>query len=177
MSTYLHGYACVQWCRPFQSSSRLAWDSQTVPPKNLHFPVVAECCPTGSAQRQPPDCALLRPRRHTGRPHVHVVLARCCQSGPKFHRWEWGCCHQAPPVRRCRWTASYGWHTVWGSGPFRGCRQWCLHRVVDRGALRWGCWSLTGRGKGHGAHGYRSHSSGVSPTPQVRVDGGWRDER
>lgn len=110
--TYLHGYVCVQWSRLFQSWSRLVLGSQTVPPKNLHFLIVAECSLTGSEQRQPLDCAPPRPRRHTGRLHVHVVLARCCQSGLRVHHWEWGCCRLAPPVHRCQWTARFGGHTV-----------------------------------------------------------------
>lgn len=172
--TYLHCYVCVQWSRPFQSWSRLVLGSQTVPPKNLHFLIVAECSLTGSGQRQPLGCAQLQHLRHTGTPHVHVVLAHCCQSG--VHHWEWGYCRPGPLVHPYQLTARYGGHTVWGSGPFQGCRQGCLHRVFDREVLRWGCWSLTGRGKGHGAHGYRSHSSGVSPT-QVRVDGWWQLKR
>jgi len=136
--TYLHSYVCFQWSRPFQAWSRLVSGTQTVPPKILHFPIVAECCPTGSGQHRPRGCA--RPRRRpTGRPHVHVALARCCQSGLRVHRWQWGCCRSAPPAHRCRWTARYGGHTVWGSGPFRACRRGCLHRFFDRVFLRWGC--------------------------------------
>lgn len=136
--TYLHNYVCVQWSRPFQSWSILVLGSQTVPPKILHFLTVVEYSPTDSGQLQPPDCSRLRLRRHTGRPHVHVVSARCCQSEPRVHRWEWGCFRPAPPARPCRWTARYGGHTVWGSGPFLGCRQGCRHRVCDRGVQRWG---------------------------------------
>lgn len=136
---YLRCYVCVQWSRPFQSWSRLVLGSQTVPPKNLHFQIAVECSLTASGQRQPPDCARPRLRRRTGRPHVHEVLAHCCQSGLRVHRWGWGCCRPAPPARTCRWTARYGGHTVWGSGPFRGYRQGCLHRVFDRGVPRWGC--------------------------------------
>lgn len=143
MFTYLHGCACVPWSRPFRSWSTLVSDNQTVPPGNLHFPTAAECSPTGSGRRRPRGCARPRPRRrrcrHTGRPHVPVVSARCCQSGPRVHRWGWGCFRRAPPVRRCRWTARCGGHTAWGSGPSRGCRRGCRHRAVDRGVLRWGC--------------------------------------
>lgn len=175
--TYLHYYVCVQWNRPFRSWSKLVLSSQTVPPKNLRFLIAAECSLTGYEQRQPLGCAQPQLHRRTGRPHVHVVLAHCCQSALRVHHWEWGCCPPAPPVRLCQWIARYVGHTVWGSGPFRGYRQGCLHRAVDRGVQRWGCWSLTGRGKGHGAHGYRSHSSGASPTQQVRVDEQWSDEK
>lgn len=129
--TYLHGCVCVQWSRPFQSWSRPVLGSQKVPPKNLHSPIGAEYSPTGRARPQPLDCGPPRRRRHrrrrTGRPHVHVASARCYQSGLRFHRWEWGCCRSVPPVHRCRWTARCGGHTVWGSGPFRGCRRGCLH--------------------------------------------------
>lgn len=139
ISTYLHCYVCVQWSRPFRSWSKPVLDSQTVPPKNLRFLIVAECSLTGSEQRQPLGCAQLRLHRHTGRPHVHVVLARCCQSALRVHHWEWGCCPPAPPVRPCQWIARYVGHTVWGSGPFRGCMQGYLHRAFDRAVLRWEC--------------------------------------
>lgn len=139
VSTYLHYYVCVQSSRPSRSWSKLVLGSQTIPPKTPRFPTVAECSQTGSGQLQPLGCAQLRLRRRTGRPHVHVVLERCCQSAPRVHRWAWGCCPPAPPVRPCRWIARYVGHTVWGSGPFRGYRQGCLHRAFDRGVPRWGC--------------------------------------
>lgn len=139
--SYLPGYVCVQWSRLFQSWSRLVSSSQIVPPKILHCLTGAYCSPTGSEQLQPPDCGPPRPRRcrHTGRPHVHGVLARCCRSGLCIHRWGSGCCRLAPRARWVQWTVRYEAHTVWGSGPFRGYRQGCLHRVSDRGVLRLGC--------------------------------------